>query len=345
MGTYNLTCGISQTPIKTGDQAYFILLKETFGRNYCYSNEQYSPISFPIPCSYDEEEYLDFQCSEEYMQHIINTVNKGVLQYKSKINEVELLSDLNDLLSTKQHFVYYDAYHDQSYNNTKKEKSISYMVVHKSIFDKMSSYETYFMRNKTKEYNTILENLHSNFQEVVNLINDGINVWIDNPEISYKDAEIKIKELSSWKAEYEHLNLTNIRILCLIKEKNEFDFNNLSPDDLLTLSQIFEFYFPEVYKIDPKMQFERFTPLALNSSMSHFGLGYFIKNICLKYNKEYADNYLKMMNFDEAMNAISKQYLPQVTSNEEVYDDDLAELISKEAYKIAKIQKEKYYEE
>jgi hypothetical protein len=340
VGTYNLICGISKVPIRTGDEAYFILLKETFGRNYCYNNERFTPISFPILCSYDEEEGLDFKCSDKEHNEILKMMNAGMSQGKNKLRSFSSIDSLNDLLDSRDQFVYFDERHSQSYNDTKQEKAISYMVVHKSMYEMISTYEDKYYAGVINREKLAIKNLQKDFLDVIDYIVEASNLLKLKPDL---DEKVEFKLLKSWKEHFSNLPLYSLKYWDIDNNLEiNLKTNNLDDGQISMLKSSLEMYFenihdvaPEykdVFLVTPKYKYQRFSPLI--HKLHCYGMEEFIKNVCLSNNENYINSYLAMGRFDLAMDNLGRQYLPQIVNWEENYDHALANMIGVEALNL-----------
>jgi hypothetical protein len=344
MGTHNLICAISKVPIRTDDEAYFILLKETFGRNHCYNNERFTPISFPILCSYDEETGLEFKCSDEEHNEVLKMMNAGMSKGKSELRSFSSIDSLNDLLDSREQFVYFDERHNQSYNDTKKEKAISYMVVHKSMYEMISKHEDKYDAGVIAREILAIENLQKDFSNLIDYIVEASNLLKKNPDL---DGKVEFKLLKSWKKQFSELPLYSLEYWDINNtlEKN-LKTNNLDDGQMSLLKSSLEMYFenihdvsPEykdIFLITPKFKYQRFTPLI--HKLHCYGMEEFIKNVCLSNNKNYINSYLSMGRFDLAMDNLGRQYLPQIVNWEENYDHGLANMIGMKALSLGSIK-------
>ena len=54
MGCWNKTCGLTNLPIKDGDEVYVFILEQSPDSNHCYSNHLYSPLIKPFLARYND---------------------------------------------------------------------------------------------------------------------------------------------------------------------------------------------------------------------------------------------------------------------------------------------------
>lgn len=152
MGCYNGTCGISNLPIHAGNPIYLLLMisngdwtQSIAGQAY-YPDDLYKPIGFPI-----EGEYDDYGGIENVKQNQLNEhFFRDQFKYFRRNNDGEyepycwesfelFLSDLteDDLFVEVMDWDFSNASRDVAPVKVPKMAIISYMMVHKSLYDRL----------------------------------------------------------------------------------------------------------------------------------------------------------------------------------------------------------------
>ena len=132
MGCWNGTCGITQMPIKAGEKVALIFLMENKyadhgGSGFCYSDNQYSPITIPI-----FGEYNDYGAIEEISRrnktivfnHLIELIDNKQLIITSTDDNAEKPKDYEEL---------FDIIHDDGLQ-TEDGGIVGFMLIHVDVY-------------------------------------------------------------------------------------------------------------------------------------------------------------------------------------------------------------------
>jgi hypothetical protein len=200
MGCWNGTCGISQIPITAGERVACFFLKhnkhsDNGGSGFCYSDNQYCPITMPIFGEYD-----DYGCVEKIdkngdfvLEHIQKLVKKGDLiiqcdrfgMQKNEINSYETLFELlhDSLIVTKQNevigfmLVLEDIYNELINEIGNNDCSNTYLKYKPMLKHSALQLTTFFIDNRKK------------LQEIENKIKELEENDPDSKEISQLNDE------------------------------------------------------------------------------------------------------------------------------------------------------------
>ena len=200
MGCWNGTCGISQMPITVGERVACFFLKhnkhsDNGGSGFCYSDNQYCPITMPIFGEYNdygEVEKID-KNRDFVLEHIQFLIKKGSLiiqcdRFGRQKNEIDSYETLFDLLH-------------ESLIVTQQNEPIGFMLVLEDIYNDIindignnDSSETYLKYRPTLKNNALqlIKSFSGNknaVQEIENKIKELEKSNPDDVEMSRLERE------------------------------------------------------------------------------------------------------------------------------------------------------------
>ena len=133
MGCWNGTCGITQMPIRAGERVALIFLLENKyadhgGSGFCYSNNQYSPITMPIFGEYNDYgaiEEISRRNKKVVFDHLIELIDNKQLIIKG--------DDDDNKEKPKDYEELFDIIHD---NGLQSEDggTVGFMLIHEDVY-------------------------------------------------------------------------------------------------------------------------------------------------------------------------------------------------------------------
>lgn len=168
MGCWNQTCGLTQLPIRCGEEvSCYVLVKNKYaedgGGGFCYSNGQYKPMIPPIVGKYNDYgsiENIDSKYDYLY-EYLMSQLKNGNLKFVDE--------DAKEPKNLEE-FIYNI---ERGYINTKEEQPLGFMLIHKEL-DSIVIDEI----GNRKPYNndfTIRELLSKEFEKIKNYINNLVS--------------------------------------------------------------------------------------------------------------------------------------------------------------------------
>lgn len=134
MGCWNGTCGITQMPIVAGERVALIFLLENKysdhgGSGFCYSNNQYSPITMPIFGEYNDYgaiDKIDKKNRDIVFNHLITLIDNKTLIIKDDDNDVtEKPKDYEEL---------FDILHNCRLRANDGNGAVGFMIIHENVY-------------------------------------------------------------------------------------------------------------------------------------------------------------------------------------------------------------------
>ena len=137
MGCWNGTCGITQMPIRAGERVALIFLLENKyadhgGSGFCYSNNQYSPITMPI-----FGEYNDYGAIEEISRRNKKVVFDHLMELID--NKQLIIKDDGDgdgddnKEKPKDYEELFDIIHDNGLQSEDGD-TVGFMLIHEDVY-------------------------------------------------------------------------------------------------------------------------------------------------------------------------------------------------------------------
>lgn len=155
MGCYNLTCDISNLPIRAGDKVILIpLVKRTHGEVHpCYPSDCFAPIGFPVLAEYDEyggvENSIESEANKIFFKNFSFIDYNGEEKYRGNYNNFD--SFVNEAFCYNGSFLKEDGINN--FNDGKSE--LTYMMVHSELYslllEEISNRVPYGQENKYRD--------------------------------------------------------------------------------------------------------------------------------------------------------------------------------------------------
>lgn len=181
MGSWNGTCGITQMPIKSGEKIIlFPIMKNKHANNggsgFCYSHNQYSPISIPLVGTYDDYGGIEGITNNKefvfrHFQGLIQMKEFEIDNYEHE-RQLSINSDYTGIPRTIEELI-------EVYMHEPIYKGLGFMMVHESVYKKII--EEMSQRKEYRKTKTLKETY----------LEDGKAFLGEYNEIKKNEAEIE----------------------------------------------------------------------------------------------------------------------------------------------------------
>jgi vacuolar-type H+-ATPase subunit F/Vma7 len=189
---WNGTCGVTQMPIRYGDRVVLVFLlenkfKDHGGSGFCYSDNQYYPITIPIFGEYNDYgaiENIGRKNKSIVFNHLIELIDNKKLIIKQDEEKREKPEDYEEL---------FDIIHDGNLIGS-DGVALGFMLIHENVY-KMLVEEMYNRQSNYKYWNygtelkyfaeKYLEKAKEEMQQYKNKINNPIFVKVCDEDYDY----------------------------------------------------------------------------------------------------------------------------------------------------------------